>query len=204
MNCRPVILTFVILTLALLPPQLASQSDSIRAHKYVTDAIEQIGGEAALHDLRTVRFEAVGHRNELEQSERPEGPYILEYDRITQLRDLEHQRWKQTVIMKVGPQPEYTFTTTTAGGAAKDRFNTQSFPGSRGDLQIASENLELGPERVLFTALAASDLRAEADTVLQSVPHHVVDFTWKTVPVRIFLNANTALPTAVEWKFVGS
>jgi hypothetical protein len=28
----------------------------------------------------------------------------------------------------------------------------------------------------------------------------VVDFTWKNVPVRVFLNSYTALPTAVEWK----
>lgn len=196
MNCKPLVVTLALL----LPPCLSGQSDSARAHNYLNEAVKQMGGEGALRGLKTVRFEAVGHRNMLEESERPEGPYIVEYDRITQLRDLEHARWKQTIAMKVAPQPEFTATTVVADGAAKSGFDTQLSPGSGDDLQRAAENLELGPERVLFTALAAPDLHAAADTVLQSVPHHVVDFTWKTRPVRIFLNANTALPTAVEWK----
>jgi hypothetical protein len=166
----------------------------------MAEAVKQMGGESALRSLKTVSFQAVGHRNELEESERPEGPYIVEYDRITQLRDLEHQFWKQTVIMKVGPQPEYTFVTITAKGAAKAAYGGPLGPGSRDNLQEAAESLELGPERLLFTALAASDLRAGPDTVLQSVLHHVVEFTWRSVPVRIFLNNYTSLPTAVEWE----
>ena len=37
--------------------------------------------------------------------------------------------------------------------------------------------------------------------VLQSVQHHVVAFTWQTMTVRVFLNADTGLPSAVEWIF---
>jgi hypothetical protein len=199
MNSRVLVCT--LLSLLVVPTCFAAdQSDTVRAHNYLTEAVRQMGGEPALRALKTVRFEAVGHRYMLEQSERPEGPYIMEYDRITQLRDLEHQRWKQTLIMKVGPQPEYTFVTLTADGAAKAAYGGPLGPGSRDNLQEAAETLELGPERLLFTALAAPDLRTAPDTVLQSVPHHVVDFTWKNIPVRVFLNANTALPTAVEWK----
>lgn len=50
-----------------------------------------------------------------------------------------------------------------------------------------------------MTALSASNLRAEDHTVLQSVPHHVIAFSWRTSPVRVFLNAETGVPTAVEW-----
>jgi hypothetical protein len=178
----------------------AAASDATPARSYVSEAVAQIGGEAALRNLKTVRFEAVGHRNMLEQSERPEGPYIVQYDHITQLRDLEHQRWKQTDVMRVGPQPEFTMTTIAAEGATTNSFGPRASAGSNADLQAAQETLELGPERLLLTALEARDLRLEGDTILQSVPHHVVDFTWKSVPVRMFLNANTSLPTAVEWK----
>lgn len=178
----------------------STQSGPTRAHEYLTDAIREMGGESALQNLKRVRFEAIGHRNMLEESERPEGPYIIEYHRVTQLRDLEHQRWRQTTAARIGPLPEFTQTVVVADEAAKSAFGPQSSPGSRDDVQSAEESLELGPERVLFTALAAADLRAEADTVLQSIPHHVVDFTWKSRPVRLFLNSYTALPTAVEWK----
>ena len=190
------VLFFSLAIFVAMPRHAASQSD---ARSYVNEAVRQIGGEAELRALKTVKFEAVGHRNMLEESERPEGPYIVEYDRITQLRDLEHERWKQTVAMKVGPQPEFQTTIIAADGAAKELFDTNPAPGSRGDLQNAQETLELGPERLLFTALAANDLKAEPDTILQSVPHHVVSFTWRSRSVRIYLNSNTALPTEVEW-----
>jgi hypothetical protein len=51
----------------------------------------------------------------------------------------------------------------------------------------------------MLTALAAGDLHRLPDTVLQSVPHQRVEFTWNKSPVRIFVNAETHLPTAVEW-----
>jgi len=190
----------LVVTLAIMPCGIAAQAPSARAQQYLTEAVQQMGGEAALRGLKTVRFEALGHRELLEQSERPEGPYIVEYDRVTELRDLEHGRWKQVSVNHVAFQPEFTTTTVTADGAARYSFDNNAGLGSPHDLQSSAETLELGPERLLFTALAAPDLRAEDDTVLQSVPHHVVAFTWRNHPVRVFLNANTALPTAVEWK----
>jgi hypothetical protein len=51
----------------------------------------------------------------------------------------------------------------------------------------------------LLTALDSGDVRAEADSVLQSVPHNVLSFTLDKAPVRIYLNAYTHLPAAVEF-----
>ena len=63
---------------------------------------------------------------------------------------------------------------------------------------MRKEDNYLSPERVLFTAAAAPDLHLAPDTVLQAVPHHVVAFTWRRWPVRLFLNAYTGLPTGRE------
>ena len=46
------------------------------------------------------------------------------------------------------------------------------------------------------TRLARS--RVAADVELQGVPHHVVSWRWEGAPARLFLNAATGLPTAVE------
>ena len=164
------------------------------------NALLQMGGEDQIRAVRTVRFTAMGHRNMLEQSERPEGPYIVEYDEISQSRDLEHGRWKQVTTMRVAVQPPFKQTAVVSDGAASLAFDNQTRPGSNAEMQDAEEDLDLGPEHVLLTALNATDLRREADTVLQSVPNQVVAFTWEGSPVRIFLNAYTSLPTAVEWK----
>jgi len=187
----------VLLTLAC---SATSQSPPDRAREWLHQSAGQMGGEEKLRALSTVRFSAMGHRNLLEQSERPEGPYIVEYDQITELRDLEDDRLRQTTEMKVLNFPANKVSTTVADGVAATEFDGRSSPGSRASLQQAEETLDLGPERILLTALSAADLRAEPDTVLQSVSHHVVAFTWKNAPVRVFLNANTALPTAVEWR----
>jgi hypothetical protein len=56
-----------------------------------------------------------------------------------------------------------------------------------------------GAERLLLTALDASDVHTEPDIVLQSVPQNVVAFTLDGAPVQVFLNAYTHLPTAMDY-----
>jgi len=170
------------------------------ARQLIQEALTQMGGEAKIRSLKSLRFEALGYRNLLEQSERPEGPYIVEFQRVSVMRDLEHLRQKQTNEATVANFPSYKMSIVVADEVAAQSFGDRTGPGSRDQLETAREDLELGPERVLLTAIAAPDLRVETDTVLQAVPHHVVAFTWRNIPVRVFLNANTALPTKVEWK----
>jgi hypothetical protein len=59
-----------------------------RAVAVVRTAIEAQGGEQALRALRAIQFDAVGCRSMVDQSERPEGPYVTEFDRITETHDL--------------------------------------------------------------------------------------------------------------------
>jgi hypothetical protein len=183
-----------------VPVKSHPANPDMRAVDLLHEALRQMGGEDKLRKLRTVHFEATSYRNALEQSERPEGPYIVEYDQISESRDLEHGRWRQETEMRWQLQPAVKLAIVVADGAASRSFDKQSAPASRQQLQQAEEQLEFGPERVLLTALAAADVRLEPDAVLQSVPQQVVAFTWKTVPVRLFLNRYTSLPTAVEWK----
>lgn len=165
----------------------------------VRNALNAMGGEQNLRAVESVKFMAIGHRNELEQSERPEGPYIVEYDQIREIRDLKANSLRRSIEAKVAMQPKFEAITTVSGGTAINSFAGHSRPGTPGQVMEANEELALGPERVLLNALSASDLRVEPDTILQSVRHHVMIFKWGTIPVRVFLNANTGLPTAVEW-----
>jgi len=150
--------------------------------------------------LNGVHFEASAVRNELEQSERPEGPYIVENDQVEEWRDLRHSAWKRTAKLHGTMQPEFVMTAVVSEGAASLSYNGQQVPASGEQLQDAAEALALSPERVLITALASSDLYRLTDLTLQGVPHHAVQFSWRGSPVRIYLNADTNLPTAVEWE----
>jgi hypothetical protein len=158
-----------------------------------------MGGEKKIRDLSGLRLEAMAQRNMLEQSERPEGPYIVESEKIEESLDFAQGNWKRTTKALVAIQPEFTMTEVVAGDTAALSFDGNAVPASGEQLQHAREALALSPARVLLTALAATDLRRLPDITLQSVPHQVVSFTWLGVPVRIYLNSETHLPTAVEW-----
>lgn len=163
-------------------------------------SLTAMGGEEKVRALKTLHFEASLIRNELEESERPEGPYILENDQVEEWRDLEQKAWKNTNKLHGAMQPEFLITSVVSNGAASLAYDGQARPASGQQLQLADEALALGPERVLLTALNSPDLRRLPDLTLQSVPHHAVQFTWHSLPVRIYLNAETDLPTAVEWE----
>jgi hypothetical protein len=200
MKKRDIVFSLFALAILLTPLTALLAETTGKPADLLREALRQMGGEDQLKELRALRFHATSHRNALEQSERPEGPYIVEYDQVWESRDLEHGRWKQELEFAWLGEPATKSITIVADQAASRSFDGQPAPASRQQLQEAEEAIELGPERVFLTALAATDLHAEPDTVLQSVPQHVVAFTWRTAPVRIFFNAYTSLPTAVEWK----
>lgn len=172
----------------------SSAADLMRA------SLAAMGGEERVRTLKTLHFEASLIRNELEESERPEGPYILENDQVEEWRDLAQNAWKNTNKLHGAMQPEFSITSIVSNGAASLAYNGQAAPASSQQLLLADEALALSPERVLLTALSSPDLRRLPDLTLQSVPHHAVQFSWHSSPVRIYLNAETNLPTAVEWE----
>ncbi|HEY6370312.1 MAG TPA: hypothetical protein VIX37_07015 [Candidatus Sulfotelmatobacter sp.] len=163
------------------------------------EGLTAMGGEQKIRALSTLHIQSSVVRSMLEQSERPEGPYILENDQVEEWRDLAHGNWKRTVKAHVSMQPEFVMASVVSAGAASVSFDGHVGPGSGEPLQDAAAALALSPEGVLITALASPDLHRLPDLTLQSVPHHEVEFTWQGSPVRIFLNADTHLPTAVEW-----
>jgi hypothetical protein len=158
-----------------------------------------MGGEDKLRSLAALHFQAVSERNALEQSERPEGPYILENHEVEEWRDLAHGSWKRTAKIHAAMQPEFVMTEVVSGGAASLTYDGHQVPASGEQLQNAEEALALSPERAMIIGLASRDLRRLPDLILQSVPHQAVEFTWSGSPVRLYLNAETHLPTAVEW-----
>jgi len=183
--------------LSLASPRLPADD---HARALVRAAIEKIGGEAQLRSLKSLRIDGVGHTYFVEQSERPEGPWIVNYEQVTEYRDYESQRLQRTTLTRNILETQWTsgVTMTIADGAAAGRSGDRTFPGSAIDLSEGQEALALSPERVLLTALDARELRVEPDQVLQGVAQHVVSFNWRDCPVHIYLSSQTEMPTAVD------
>ena len=195
------------LPLRLLPAQQAP------ATSLVSQAIEAQGGEEALHSIRTMQWTMTGYRNMLEQSERPEGPYLVEFDSRTEVHDYERNRYMDSLEAKVFPAFGFTQSSIVDAEVSMRIANGQKQPGSPEQVEMAHQRMALSPERLLLTALEAPDLHQEADTILQAIRQNVLAFTLDKAPVKIFLNAYTHLPTAVDysgslarsgyWRFLG-
>jgi hypothetical protein len=188
------------------PCLLATPPKNAEARSLVEDSLRAMGGEAALRSIETLSFKGIGHRYMLEQSERPEGPWLFDYFQISEIRDLRNARLRQVIESRGCNSTECWKSAQWSAPsalvvadhvAASVREGTVS-AGRASAVQLAEESLALAPERVLLLARDAPDLRAEPDISFHGFTHHVIAFTWENKPVRVFLSGYTALPSAVE------
>ena len=202
-----------LLSLLLISACAPAQARASNALEIVRAGLAAQGGESVLRAVRSIRWHATGYRNELEQSERPEGPWIQEFDTVEQVEDLAQGRVRSVTAAKVVPFPSFA-AGFVADRTAAVRLNGNSpAPGNLKLLMEAKEALALSPERLLLTALDASDLHMLPRRVIQGVPQDVVRFTLDGAPATIFVNGYTHLPTAIDysgplarsgyWAFVG-
>jgi hypothetical protein len=184
--------------LLLLLPVAAIAADQ-RSTALLHRAMEAQGGEVKLRALKNVRWDASGYRNELEESERPEGPYITDFLTVTEIHDFEGKRFRASRDASVYPVYKTSSVTVVDGNFAMRSNDGPPAAGTPQQVELIRERMALSPERLLVTAVDAPDVHLEADTVLQSVPQNVVAFKLDGAPVRIYLNAYTHLPTAVDY-----
>lgn len=184
----------------LLVPCLPLFAQPVQPAGVIAQAIAAMGGEARLTSLHSLTLDTIGHAFALEQSERPEGPWLTVYQQTLEVRDLEHQRrWVQTQHRDwSSPQWSKPLAMVTAGGMAARTDGQRWAPATPADLHNSEEMLALAPERLLLTARAASDLHAMPEETQQRVPQQVLAFTWAGKPLRLFLNRWTHLPTMLE------
>lgn len=184
----------------------AGSSAEQEAQQLVQAAMRAMGGENSLNSIQVVTFKGIGHRYMLEQSERPEGPWLLDYFQINETRDFRQGRLRQVVVSRgcnsteCWKSGEWSAPSTliVADHVAATVKDGTASPGRASMVQTAEESLTLAPERILLLASSAVDLRREPDQSFHGFSHHVVSFTWGRQPVRLLLSSYTGLPSAVE------
>lgn len=209
---RTICYILAVFTIPLIAPRVMLSQQSA-ATKLVRQAIDAQGGEAVLRSVMNMQWTLNGYRNELEQSERPEGPYVLEFDSRTEVHDYQNKRYLDVTEAKVYPAFAFTQSSVVAGGSPMRVVKGLKLPGQPEQVELARERMALSPERLLLSALDAPDLHREPDIIMQSVKQNVFVFTLDEAPVRVFLNVYTHLPTAVDysgplarsgyWRFFG-
>lgn len=184
------------------PPGPSKPGTEAPARALVLKMIDGMGGAERLKGIRSIRTKSVGYYHHMEQSERPEGPWIVNYTQVNELRDFERARLRHEEQSRAFFYQSADWMPVNwvfeAGAAATLGREGRVAPRDAFSAQQAEEALELGPERIGLTALEASDLRLAADMVYRGLPHGVVEFTWKGFPVRILISRESGLPSAVE------
>lgn len=206
MTLRRWILPLCIIASAI--PAARADAGVDRARTEVQTAIQAMGGADLLKSVHSIRYSAVGHRNMLEQSLRPDGPWWQDYFQETVTRDFAGQRLRLSPSNRGYSSSQWWLqheTWDSGTDIVYDRGAVAQVSGGKFSrvsnyfLQSAEYQLALDPVQLLLAAAASPDLHAEADRPFHGFTHHVVSWTWKGTPLHLLLNGYTGLPEAVEW-----
>lgn len=176
-----------------------ARSDAART--VVTRAIDAVGGEGALQGIATLQIEAMGHDFFIDQSERPEGPFVVRYLSTSETRDVARGRSRietQQRFLQVPAWAGAGMATIVDADAAAISRGDRFAPAGRQAFDEGRERIELAPERVLLIALAAPDLAAEPDVRVHGILQRVVAFGWRGRRVRLLIDSGDMVPTALE------
>jgi len=188
-------LAILLLLCSCLVCETSAQKNSTDARQLVNHSIAAMGGLDKLKAIKSIHTKSVGHFYLLEQSERPEGPWLVIYQETEEWRDVEHgnirRHYKQNGV--------FTSDVTEIvadGKSAADNGNGLGPGENKVDQTV--ELLAMAPEKVLINALDAPDLRLAGKKVVQDTLNNVVSFTWKGAPVKLYLNENTYMLTMTD------
>lgn len=157
-------------------------------------------GEARVRAIRGLKLEAIYHVPLVEQSDRPEGPYLTAYGEITLWRDLANgreyreERQRRIFLEDWTPLPAVYLTATESFRSALGAWG----PGGLRAWEESREALALSPERLLITAGEAPDLKVDGKEGFQGMEQDRLRFTWRGRSLTLLLNPHTHLPTRLE------
>jgi hypothetical protein len=172
---------------------------SQEAKLLVSRSLEAMGGESKIRALTSIQIEGIGHTYAVEQSERSDGPFGVSYQQRKELRDLVRKRISRTAEVRPAQSSTWrTINSVIADGFAGVEAGGRQVWGNIVQVEDTKKLFALSPERILLTALEASDLRTEKETILKGVRQQVLKFTWENHPITVYLNRETYLPTAVD------
>ncbi len=195
--------TFLGLALSLFASTQATASESA----IVQRSMQAMGGRELLASIHGAVFEANAQRNFLEQSIRPEGPWVIDMYRTRVTLEFASHRMRERQLRsgsfsRLGPpldEPRPLEYVVADGIAARPDAAAGFVPYSRAAVQDADELLAFNPLQVLFTAIEASDLHALPDEMRHGVLHRVLAWRRGAAHVRLYIDAGTDLPAAVAW-----
>ncbi len=157
----------------------------------VSRALDAMGGAPRIRELRGLQLTGDIFERHLYEAEPPDQPLYLTYQHFVESRDLVQRRFRR--IAWIG---DSTHAQVQKGA---DSVLEIRQAGTLRTTRLHRDWIDLSPEQLLLTALAAPDLHTIADTVVSGVRQLGVAFTWSRGPVRVWVDAFTDLPSRVDY-----
>lgn len=192
------------LTLAVianLPCSVSLHAQDADARVLVAKALKAMGQRQDLHDVAAVRTQGINVQWDIVEFDHADAPFVLSgASQSTSIDDLRGGR-RLTDVTQLGagatPSLLHTRTLLTDTEERTDRA-VDGRPPKTARYDAPPAWFADEPIATLLKAEQAADLVREPDAAPHGIPQQVISFHAGQFPVRIFLDATTALPSAIE------
>ena len=170
------------------------------AQQILNRCVQEFGGEAKVKSIRYLTTNVLSHSHMLEQSERPQGPYIVAYEQGKELIDLATPGFRKETNAK-----SIIYQSKQVEIFAKDllvrMYGKRAFPMPKDFVQQARLSLWQNPLFILRQALQnTQNLHYVGNKTLQGVINYHLQFTLNKTPISLYINQHTHLLTSVAFK----
>jgi hypothetical protein len=193
----PAIRHTISLALLLLLTVTANSRPQTPAAQLLDSAFTAMGGREHLTSLHSLKLDLRTILYRIDDSEQSDASPWVNVDIASEWRDEDAARYRSesddaSAQWLLNKTIEIDDGRTRSKGVRVQNVWHWSAQPSLG------ERLALSPERILFTAAAAPDLKQEPDATVNNEPQDVLSFTWKGFPTRLYLDKALHLPTRWE------
>ncbi|HEY4144786.1 hypothetical protein [Pinirhizobacter sp.] len=171
------------------------------AHALVAKALSAMGQGRDLHTVAQLKRTTTSVNFDIVEFDHADAPYVFSgARRQTIVDDLHGQRRmsdEAQLAASAGPPPYVMRTLEGKDGEVGEMVVADKAARSwHMEAPMAWQTDE--PIAALLLAEQAGDLKQESDSPLHGIAQHVVSFHQEKSPVRIYLDAHTNLPSAIE------
>lgn len=142
---------------------------------------------------RSIQKFGKGHSYFIEQSQRPNGPFAVNYFTFSATILPEKGKGQHVLNIQIQPGRFLPMKFIIDGEISGLKFGSNYRPLKEG----IDEELYLSPEYII-TSAKLGHAKYLKDSLVEGVPHSIISFTWKQFPVRLFVNLNSYLPGRIE------
>lgn len=170
-----------------------SVAGNAQSAKDILQRTYQAHGGAAWDTVNYIHSHQAGHRNWLEQSENPDGPYITTYDDCDELRSVNYNRiyrkGTQRMLISNDVIPFEEVLRDTTGMMVMQGYQIPMQPSAIHELQ----NWKLYSPELLLRAARSHEATLLPTATLQGIPHDVVQFKRGDDRITLYINRYTSL-----------